>query len=213
MMLARLVIPAFVVLFSVSLGIPSIESPRAAETELQELPRHPDWLYARDIEALLSGNTVTAMSKSGSSRWWNLYLEDGVISWINDQGRTDVGTWYIAQDLLCEIWLSDQEKCWGIRFAGKVVRFDDPFTGQPYSAAVLQAGDSKNLRTNVTPEVYESLQELRESRSELAAVGGGTDEVGRSEASAGGSPAGKGWVRFSSWRRRRGSRRPRGRGS
>jgi hypothetical protein len=45
-------------------------------------------------------------------------------------------------------------------------------------------GDSQNLRTNVTPEVYEALQELRESRSEFAVVGGGEGELGRSKAVA-----------------------------
>ena len=117
-----------------SLSFQSIEPSRAAETEPQESPRHPDWLYAQDIEVLLSGNTITALSKSGSSRWWTLYLEDGVLSWVNDRGRKTYGVWYIAQDRLCEVWLSSQENCWGIRTTGKAVRYDDPFTGRPYSS-------------------------------------------------------------------------------
>jgi hypothetical protein len=167
-----------------SLSSQTVGPSYAAEAEPQEPPRHPDWLYADDIKALLTGNTITSMSKNGSSRWWKLYLEDGVLSWVNDRGKTAFGTWHIAQDRLCEAWLSSQEKCWGIRITGKAVRYDDPFTGRPYSAAVLQLGDSKNLRTNVTSEVYESLQEPGDSQSELAVVGGGEGELERSEVAA-----------------------------
>ncbi len=178
-----------VFLLMVTLSSQTVGPSYAAEAEPQEPQRHPDWLYTQDIKALLSGNTVTSMNDGGSYRWWKLYLEDGVLSWVNDRGKTAFGTWHIAQDRLCEVWLSTQERCSGIRIAGKAIRFDDPFTGQPNSAAVLQPGDSKNLRANVTSEVYEALQELRESRSGLAVVGGGEGELGRSEANATGKTA------------------------
>jgi len=176
-MVIRALPPALPVLIMVSLGLLTLGELHSAHTSATGQVRHPEWLLARDIETLLSENTLTSLNSSSSVRWWSFYLEDGTVSWINDQGKTGFGFWHISQDLLCEVWKPGEEKCWGIRFTGKVVRFDDPFTGQPYSASVLQMGDTKDLRAKVTPEVRESLQKLREPGPPLVALESDTGAV------------------------------------
>jgi hypothetical protein len=80
-------------------------------------------------------------------------------------GQTDFGAWYIAQELFCEVWLTIPDRCWGVRFTGKVVRFDEVGTGKPYGAAVLEDGDSEDLKGELTEEIYAALRKLRPSQS------------------------------------------------
>lgn len=180
-MLLRLLCFSAALLLMASAHSQDLNSAETDKSGSQKTPAHPDWLSTQDIKSLLSGNTITALSDSGSSRWWTFYLEDGSMYWVNDLGKNAFGIWYIAQDQLCEVWKKGEEKCWSIRFTGKVVRFDDSFTGKPYAAAVLQTGDSRNLRAKVTPEIQEALRELRESGLSSAVIEGDPVSVARLE--------------------------------
>lgn len=121
-----------------------------------EIVESPDWLSREDVLVLLSGNTVTAMNKSGTIRWWAYYsnstLYEKKVIWQNDRGKWSVGIWNVSEEgALCVRWESLAEKCKRVRISGRTVRFDDHILGKPTVAAVLYKGDPQGLAEKELP--------------------------------------------------------------
>jgi hypothetical protein len=126
---------------------------RAAGNEVVE---SPDWLGREDVLDLLGGNTVTALNKSGTIRWWAYYSNSTPsakkVIWQNDRGKMSVGIWDVSEDgALCVQWEPPAKKCKRVRISGKTVRFDDHIRGEPTAAVVLYLGDHRNLEGKELP--------------------------------------------------------------
>ncbi len=143
---------------------------------------HPDWLEAPAVKELLTGNTITALAESGRFRWWIHYRDDRLLLWKNDFGKEERGEWSVNRNgRYCVAWQSGFQQCWRLRHTGKVVRFDNPESGRPGLAAVLQAGDSRGMAAGMAPEAYQAT--LAAPRPE-ASDAGAASAVGSAETPA-----------------------------
>lgn len=149
------------------------------------LADHPDWLPATEVRKLLTGNTITALNESSSSRWWIHYRDRGYLLWENDFGEQERGLWSVDPDgRYCVAWESGFQQCWRLRYAGEVVRFDNPQTGKAHRAAVLQSGDTQDLAGGMTPEAYAALSAAPTQQATLPPGEGG--DAAADDDSAGG---------------------------